>query len=80
MASRVRTNPTAIWFRRSSMLAKAMMAAMTIPTAMAATNPNSTLPATKAVANPVSAESMMVPSSERLMTPDFSAMFSPMAA
>jgi len=37
--SRVRTKPTAIWFRRSSMLEKAMMNAISPPTPIAARKP-----------------------------------------
>ena len=44
IASRVITNPTAIWFSRSSMLANATSDAMSIPTPAAARNPRSTLP------------------------------------
>ena len=78
--SRVRTNPTAIWLSRNSMLAKAMMAAIRAPTPIAARKPTMTLPETSAATNPVMAESMIVPSMERFTTPAFSEIVSPTTA
>ena len=40
----VSTKPTAIWFRRSSMLAKAISSATAIETTAATRKPSSTLP------------------------------------
>jgi hypothetical protein len=62
------------------MLAKATRAANSAETAMAARNPSQALPVRKATAKALIADNMMLPSSERLMTPAFSLIVSPTTA
>ena len=71
------TKPTATWLSQSVMLEKATMRANVAPTAAAAANPSQVLPLSKATAKPASAESMRLPSIDRLMTPAFSLIVSP---
>ena len=59
---------------------KATIAAIATDTPIAARNPTSTLPLATAAAKPVIADSSMLPSSERLTTPAFSVIVSPIAA
>ncbi len=80
MQSNASTKPTATWLTRSSMLAHATRAATAPPTMAAATNPTHHWPVSKPAANPARADSMRLPSSERLMTPDRSVTVSPMTA
>ena len=79
-ARRNSTNPTAIWLRRSAMPENATTPAITIDTAIAATNPIKRLFVVAAVAKPVIAESRMLPSSDRFTTPAFSVIVSPTTA
>ena len=56
------------------------MAAIATETATAAPKPTSTLPLATAAAKPTIADNSMLPSSERLTTPAFSLIVSPIAA